>query len=156
MAQQLTAYEKELQRLQNEGKVMDSLEGTAHGAVRALEINPLQEGKKYKVPANPKFVVLTVRGTTREYVVVPMEDGTRFPLGALTRSAKPADGSDRVMPTGTVVEACQEYGSMTKFWKERMAGQEIVATKKTVVIVPKFDGTEGTDTSNVWQIDFAS
>lgn len=156
MAQQLTAYEKELQRLQNEGKVMDSLEGTAHGAVRALDINPLEVGKKYKVPANPKFVVLTVRGTTREYVVVPMEDGTRFPLGALTRSAKPADGSDRVKPSGTVVEACQEYGSMTKFWKERMAGKEIVVEEMKPVIVPAFDGGTGTDTVKVCKINFAS
>lgn len=155
MAKELSQMEIAIQRIENQGKIVKSFKDAGFGAVRALDINPMVEGKVYEIPENYTIGILTIPGTTREFAVVVATDGTQIPVGCLTRSAQPADGGERVMPKGTVVETCQKYGSMDEFWKNEMAGKKFKATKKEAVVANAFDG-EGTTIINVWTLDFVA
>ena len=70
----------------------------------------------------------------------------------MTRGARPADGSDFVRPTGTVVDAVQKHATMDEAFKEELAGKKIKFEKKTVVVA-EFNGE--TRNVNVWTLNFA-
>lgn len=155
MAKKKSQREIAEERAAAQGEVVNSFKDAGMNAIRSLDMNYLVEGKEYEVPTDYKIVKLPITGSTTQYCVVILEDGTYFPIGCLTRGAKPADGSDYVRPSGTVVAKCQEYATMDEFWQNEMAGKKFKATKKTVVTAEAFDG-EGTREVNVWTLDFVA
>lgn len=155
MAKKKSQREIAEERAAAQGEMVNSFQEAGMNAIRSLDMNYLVEGKEYEVPTDYKIAKLPITGSTTMYCVVILTDGTYFPIGCLTRGAKPADGSDYVRPSGTVVEKAQEYGSMDEFWKNEMAGKKFKATKKTPVIAEAFSG-EGTQTINVWTLDFVA
>ena len=148
----MTPRQRAEQRLEAGGKQFKSFKDAGAGAVRALELNNINEGETVAIPVDYKVYQQPIAGSTNLATVTITEEGKSFYISALTRSAQPAAGGDRVFPSGTVVEKCQEYGSMDEFFKKELAGKKITFTKKTPVTT-EFNGE--TRTVNVWQIDFA-
>lgn len=151
MATEMTPRQRAEQRLEIGGKKFDSFKDAGAGAVRALELNNIAEGEIVTIPVDYKVFKQPITSSTNLATVTITEEGKIFYIGALTRSAQPASGGDRVFPSGTVVKKCQEYGSMDEFFKKELAGKKIKFTKKTPVIV-MFNGEYCK--FNVWQIDF--
>lgn len=152
MATEMTPRQRAEQRLEAGGKQFKSFKDAGAGAVRALELNNINEGETVAIPVDYKVYQQPIAGSTNLATVTITEEGKSFYISALTRSAQPAAGGDRIFPSGSVVEKCQEYGSMDEFFKNELAGKKITFTKKTPVIT-EFNGE--TRTVNVWQIDFA-
>ena len=152
MATEMTPRQRAEQRLEAGGKQFKSFKDAGAGAVRALELNNINEGETVAIPVVYKVYQQPIAGSTNLATVTITEEGKSFYISALTRSAQPAAGGDRIFPSGSVVEKCQEYGSMDEFFKNELAGKKITFTKKTPVIT-EFNGE--TRTVNVWQIDFA-
>ncbi len=137
------------------GEIKASFKEAGVGAVRSLELNNIAEGEVVTIPKDYKIFQMSIAGSTNKAVKIVTEEGKDLWIGVFTRGAAPVDGSDYVRPSGTVVEAAQNYASMDEFFQKELAGKKIKFTKKTVVIATSFDG-EGTRNVNVWQIDFAA
>lgn len=137
------------------GEMKNSFKEAGAGAVRSLELNNIVEGEVVTIPVDYKVYQMPIAGSTNKAVKTITEEGKDLWIGVFTRGARPADGSEYVRPTGTVVEAAQNYASMDEFFKQELAGKKIKFTKKTVVVAAAFSG-EGTRDVNVWQIDFAA
>ena len=149
MATEMAPRGRAEERLRLSGTEFESFKEAGVGAVRTLELNNINEGEIVTIPTNYKVYLQPVAVTTAKAPVTVTEEGKLFYIGALTRSAQPAAGGDRVFPTGTVVEKCQEFGSMDTFFKEALAGKKIKFTKNTPIV------TEYNERPvNVWQIDF--
>lgn len=154
MATELTPRQKAEQRASAAGTECKNFKESGAGAVRPLDLNNINEGETVTIPTDYKVYKVPFPGSTTPAVKVITEEGKDFFIGALTRSAVPATGEDRIFPTGTVVEKCQEYGSMDEFFKNELAGKKITFTKKTVVVTKVYNSDEVRNV-NVWQIDFA-
>lgn len=154
MAKKVTpAYEMAEARSKASGrKSASTLASLGLNEVRSLELNNIEEGETVSFADSIVFHEVTF-GTQKTAMVNTLE-GKQFYIGCLTRGATPLDGSPRVKPSGTVVEECQKYSELDKFFTEKLAGNSITFTKKTPVIARGYNGEE-TRTVNVWQIDFA-
>lgn len=155
MATVASARELSEERSAQAGEVMTSFKDAGAGAVRSLELNNINEGEIVTIPKNYKVFRMPIAGSTNKAVKTITEEGKDLWIGVFTRGAAPVDKSPYVRPSGTVVEAAQNYASMDEFFAKELAGKKIKFTKKTVVLAAAFDG-EGTRNVNVWQIDFAA
>lgn len=150
----MNARSKAEERAALQGVLAESFKSIGQGAVRSLELNNINEGETVTIPKDYKIFQVPITGTTNKATKIITAEGKDFWIGVLTRGAAPADGSEYVRPSGTVVDKVQEYGDLDKAFKEALAGHKIKFTKKTVVVANAFTG-EGTRLANVWQLDFA-
>ena len=111
MATEKNARQISEERAAAQGEVFNSFKDAGVGAVRSLELN--------------NIFLMPISGTTNKAAKVITEEGKDFWIGCLTRGARPADGSDFVRPTGTVVDAVQKHATMDEAFKEELAGKKI-------------------------------
>lgn len=139
------------------GKVMSSWKDAGKGAIRSLDLNVIMEGDVLTVPENYKvFTEKRMIGNTEATLVYTItEEGKQLFPSVFTRGVMPADGSEYVRPSGSVVDKCQEYGSMDDFFKKELAGKKIKFTKRTRILGRGFNGGEPSE-QTAWQIDFAA
>ena len=152
MATEKNARQISEERAAAQGEVFNSFKDAGVGAVRSLELNNINEGETVTIPKDFKIFLMPISGPTNKAAKVITEEGKDFWIGCLTRGARPADGSDFVRPTGTVVDAVQKHATMDEAFKEELAGKKIKFEKKTVVVA-EFNGE--TRNVNVWTLNFA-
>lgn len=142
----------ERDRIQLEHKT--SFQEAGMGSVRPLDLMTIVEGTTVTLPKNLELFKQPIAGTTNHCWKMITDEGYDFYPSCLTRGANPIDGSARVKPTGSVVDAVQKYASMDDAYATELAGKKITFTKATDVVCAGYNG-EPTRNVKVWQIDFA-
>ena len=150
-------WEDEVQRAMNGGaKIHTSFKASGNNSMPSTNLNAITEGTIVTVPKGFKVIEDVIRGTTRTTCHVLTKECLNLYPGCFTRSAKSVDTGERVYPSGTVVEAAQNYVDMDEFFNKELVEKPICFTKKTPVVVQDFNNPAATQTVNVWQIDFVN